>query len=288
MIVRIAENEGNMTIINHIKRELTDDEISLINSSSVKDRSHPAKAIITYFNSHASLFDNTNNAANAVLQHDRSWFCSNKDRLLDVDDYSSPSSFLAEVRTYGYLLLAGFDVNGITETSKPTPDFCIIFKDDSVRVEVNAKQYSKDESDALDEFNNGSDEPLQSGVNIREHVITPFGKPTPDENVTENAISRLAQIKQQEYQFSETEPSVLWIDFQDELWDIVLKPDSIHPLRSWQNGLYAGEIWFSLFGFNGAPIFAGETSKLRRRKEVVTMRHDGRFINRSTKIDAVF
>ncbi len=278
-----------MEKINFLKRELTEDEISLINNTKIKDRSHPAKSIITYFDSHTELFNNTNNALSAVLQHDNNWFQNNKKRITEIFDYSTSSSFLAEIRTYGILIENHFNIKSIDETDESTPDFEILndLKNERIIVEVNAKQYTKAESQALHDFHDRKRRPpLQPGVNVDEHVVTPFGKPRKNENVTENVISRLCSIKQEEKQFSKEEPSILWVDFQDELWDITLKPDSVLPIRSWNGGLYSGEIWYSLFGYKDAPIFEGETTKLRHKRETIRMRHDGRFRNGSI-VDAV-
>jgi len=121
---------------------------------------------------------------------------------------------------------------------------------------------------------------------VGEHTTTPFGQPKKGENVTENAISKLTALKQEELQFSEELPSILWVDFQDELWDIVLHSDSVFPIRTWRGELYSGEIWYAFYGFKEAPIFEGETTELRQSKRRVRMRHDGRF-RMKTKVDAV-
>jgi hypothetical protein len=206
--------------------------------------------------------------------------------LLELDDYSIPASFLSEIRAYGYLIQCGVDVAAIPETDTSTPDFEVTHKDEKVYIEVCAKHYDDDESASLEAFNSQTPVPGKGGVEVREHVSTPFGKPAPTENVAENAISRLAAVKQSESQFSDTEPSILWIDFQDELWNPVLKPDSAFSLRTWRHGLWAGEIWYAFFGFPDAPIFAGETQQLQAPRKLVRMRHNGRFRHERTRVDA--
>jgi hypothetical protein len=57
----------------------------------------------------------TETAAKAILRASKTWLIALKKRLLDIADFSNPSSALGEIRCYGALLETGMAVN-----AKPT------------------------------------------------------------------------------------------------------------------------------------------------------------------------
>jgi len=124
----------------------------------------------------------------------------------------------------------------------------------------------------------------------RERSITPFGRPGVRENVTENVIHRLTQVKPEEHedgsQFSATDTSLLWLDFQDESWDMFVVPDMALPVSSCNGGLFSGPIWYACYAWDGAPILEGQRTLLGPRRPPIVMRHQGRF-RMCTKIDAM-
>jgi hypothetical protein len=121
------------------------------------------------------------------------------------------------------------------------------------------------------------------------HFYSPFGAPKPGQSVTRNAIQKLAQIKQKEeakQQFSDTAPSILWLDFQDEAWSLIINSNDAVPVVSWHGGFYSKPLWYAFYGWKDAPVFQGETTERGAHRPLDVMRHDGRF-RQNTKIDAV-
>jgi len=131
---------------NLLVKELTDEEFETIANVTIKDRLHPAKKLILFPQSNLEIFYNTNLSLSRVLQADRNWFLSNKPRLMDTQDFSTPSSFLAEIRAFGYLLTARLSVSPLVSKDEDTPDFEVKKGNDSVIIEVIAKQYKASES----------------------------------------------------------------------------------------------------------------------------------------------
>lgn len=266
---------------------LKEDEVKSIKELPIKDRRHPVKQLLQPRDRDIQVLANTNLALKRILAHDKSWLESVKQRLTDINQFSASSSALGEIRAYGYLLDTSLDVSSIPETDFSTPDFKVICDNEQVIIEVHSKQYDSGEESELEVFNLTPIEvTTDKRLNIREHVVTPFGKPKVNENVSENVISKLAQIKQRETQFSPTSPSILWLDFQDEMWDLVFKPDSINPINTWNGDLYAGVIWYAFYGFLEAPIFEMHSTEERAVRDIIKMRHNGRF-RMKTKIDGV-
>ena len=277
-----------MQFENALRNQFTEAEISAIERTIVKDRRHPLKRLLCPSDRDSQVLTNTNRALERVLKTRQNWFESKKGDLLETTDYSTSSATIGELRAYG-MLLEGMTgtVDAIRGHGETSPDFAVHDCNQKVVIEVHSKQYESHESISLEEFNNAEvDYPLPGETTVREHEIVPFGTPKKGENVTENVISKLTAVKQDENQFSTKEPSLLWIDFQDELWDMALKFDSTLPIRTWNGQLYSGEIWYAMYGFEGAPIFEGETTELRSVRNIIRMRHNGRF-RLKTKIDAV-
>lgn len=274
---------------NVLRSILKDDEIKAIEELPVKDRRHPVKQLLQPRDEEKQVLVNTNLALKRIMGRDKSWLESIRHRLTDTDQFSASSSVLGEIRAYGYLLDTLLQVKPMPETDTSTPDFRVICddNDEEVIIEVHSKQYDGNEESALEKFNTESISiDPNKRIAIREHVVTPFGKPRINENVSENVISRLAKIKQTETQFSVTLPSVLWLDFQDDMWKLAINADGINPIHTWNSEIYVGVIWYAFYGFKDAPIFEGHSTKKRAVRDIIQMRHNGRFRNNS-KIDGV-
>lgn len=274
-------------MIELLKDIISEEQISSIKNAPKKDRLHPVRYLMEYTKDNGFTYFNTEDSLKRIKLDKLDWLKAKSDNLAELDDFSTPSSFLGEVRALGYLLGSGFNVEPIDENNKPTPDFNIINNDgEEIEVEVNSKQLTSEESSALEEFNKKSQNiNPQGGITSKEHVVTPFGEPRKDESVTENVICKISSIKQSEKQFSNNKSSILWLDFQDEIWRMGPKANSTFPLRSWREDFYSGEIWYAFYGKKGLPIFEGDSLEPRAKKSSVVMRHEGRYKN-ETKIDA--
>ena len=164
-------------------------------------------------------------ALNAIKRTDFNWLTKNKDRLLDGNDINNAMAALAELCCYGYLVDAfGHDfVASIPTTEFPTPDFYLCNNtEEKIYIEVNAVQINGDELNALKEFNSHREFPKNQRIVIREHCVAPFGRKNAS-CITENVIHKLCQIKNNEKQFDDNLPCVLWVDLQGQHVNILHK-----------------------------------------------------------------
>lgn len=263
----------------------TDEEIRGIKEVQFKGGlSHPIKSILFPDNNHSPLVNNTMRALRII---DKNWILSKKDRLLNLKKYDAAASVLGEIRAYGYLMECRLSVKSISIKSKPTPDFEIENGNEKVLVEVYNKLYDDKELNALDEFHSEKISLKQGQVISRMHSVFPFGKPKSGENVSENAISKLASTKDEKKkkQLSENHTSILWLDFQDDVWWI-FDVNRVFPIITRDGLIHSGAIWYAFYGWKGAPIFERHNLELIRIGAYPKMKHEGRF-RQTTLVDAV-
>lgn len=280
--------------------ELSESEIENIRNTTIKDRCHPVKRLLhprARSGRDDRVIFNTDIALRHIVEHHKNWLRSLKHRLLDVDDYSTSSGALGEIRAFGYLLRTGVSVN---PGGKAGSDFLLSEGEEKAFVEVHSRQSNPDEAKALENFYNKTLRNIDNhgkanqGSYFLEHRTVPLGRPkivktlTKNpiiETITENAISKLASIKAKEDQMSPDETSILWLDFQDEIWDLLDTIDRVLPLKTHNNAFQSGELWYAFYGWKDAPIY--EEFRLDMLLgHVVKMRPDGRF-RQDTKLDAV-
>jgi hypothetical protein len=267
-------------------------EIKKIENTTIKDRCHPVKRLLhprARFVRDDLVIYNTEIALRHIVEHHENWLMSLKPRLLNVDDYSTSSGALGEIRAFGYLLRTGVSVN---PGGKAGSDFLLSEGEEKAFVEVHSRQSHPDEAKALENFYNklrkrNSPGKANQGACFLEHRTVPLGRPKIGETITENAINKLASIKAKEHQISPHETSILWLDFQDEIWDGLDTRERVLPLKTTtpNNAFQSGELWYAFYGWKDAPIY--EEFRLDMLfGDVVKMRHDGRF-RQDTKLDAV-
>lgn len=263
------------------------EQLATVQNLKWKDRRHPLQRLLFPQDRDEQFVYNTGGALSAISDRDERWLLAKKRQLLSVDSYNNASSVLGEARAYGSLLRCGLAVKPGSEGKGSEPDFLV---EGEVFVEVHAKQPEPDEALALEHHHAARFRTTPGeGVSVRMHFYTPFGAPKPGESVTRNAIQKLAQIKQKEeakQQFSDTAPSILWLDFQDDAWSMIISAYDSIPVVSWHGGFYSRPLWYALYGWKGAPVFQGETTEPGARRPLDEMRHDGRF-RQNTKVDAV-
>ena len=273
--------------------ELSESEIENIRNTTIKDRCHPVKRLLYPKDRGERDFQvivNTERALGHIKQHHTQWLRNLKPRLLNIDDYSTSSGALGEIRAFGAILEAGISVEPIIENGA---DFWVEDNQEKVFIEVHSKQLHDKESESLEKFyndlrNERTESDRNTGWVIAEHRTVPYGKPQEGENVTENAISKLCAIKQKEHQMSTNDTSILWLDFQDEVWEVLDTVDRVLPVRTCYKAFYSGELWYAFYGWKDAPIFQ-DFSLDRLLNDEKKMRHPGRFRNytKPTKLDAV-
>lgn len=230
----------------------------------------------------------TNGAVSRISDEgDDAWLRSLAPRLCRVDDPEEASAALAELRTYGAFLEAGFKVKPIPVKDESTPDFEVDAGDGPVIVEVLAKHQDDSETELWEDIGSGkAPEGVErhstkiNGGEIRTVISEqrPGGAPDPNkpnDSVQANVISRICAAKGKEKQFPTDKPSLLWIDLRSfGAWPEVVELEQCAPLMSGHHGLTSGALWYAFYGWRNAPIFE-EDFPLHER--VVKMGHDGRF-----------
>lgn len=259
-------------------------EIDLLKRMRRKDRRHPLQRLFPQERDD-DVTANTSLALETIFERDHNWIRSKKRKLSSIDNFEAASSLLGEIRAYGSLLAAGLQTRPARAGGESEPDFLV---ENNVFIEVHTKQSEPSEAYALERFNLRDKASISVSRGI--HPNSPFGAPTRDDSTTRIAIQKLAQIKQEEEekkkQFSNLYPSILWLDFQDEIWNLIIGADAAEPVTLWNDEYYSGPLWYAFYGWKGAPVFQGETKLQRPRRIVGRMEHEGRF-RRGTKVDAV-
>jgi hypothetical protein len=193
---------------------------------------HPTAIVLSRPESSAKLVDEVRAAFFTVWHENAQWLKAKKKHFLS-SDMTSACGVLAEMRAYGMLLAAGFEVKPIM---KDGPDFLV---DQGTVIEVNARQ--------------------EAAVTLGPNGIAPFGAPDPNKDgdtVGANVISKIRGIKADEHQLSTQYANVLWIDFGYlGLWPGVFDVSEAFPLSSWNGRLSSGGLWHAFYGWTGCPIF---------------------------------
>lgn len=289
-------------------RELFDSsssDLEAIVTCPKRDRSHPVKRLLLSETYQAKqVLVNTAHAIRNILAADtnakanQKWLKSLQPRLANTDKFSDPASALSEIRAFGALLESGLHAK-FRKPNGPTTDIQVDLSDNTVFVEVFAKQSNEIVSETMDRFHKGEDIPGmekhewpynspggRGKWTLRGIFNRPGGEPAEGETVTENLVSKLASPKTPETQVPSEGHSILWMDFQDETWDLVLGPGSLRPLVVSGGGFCSGVLWHALYGWKDAPLF--EVCSLDRPFDSVwsKMRHDGKF-EKGSKYEAV-
>jgi hypothetical protein len=242
---------------------------------------------------------NRERALGQVTRRDEQWLKALRRRLAQTEPLTEPASALAELRAYSALLEAGLDVSPIlTATPGAKPDFTVRFNNEEMHVEVHAKQNDEAMAEEVERFHRiayeervaRSASAQRPSVTIRMMDIQPFGRPRPgkpDDTTRTNAISKISQIKDDERQFMDGVPALLWLDFQDaQNLGIALIDEDLSPVMLWRGSVNSGVLWYALYGWKGAPVFERHCLLIPfPGRSIVPMQHDGRF-RRSTKLSA--
>ena len=211
--------------------------------------------------------------------------------LMDVIEPSNASSAMAEIRVFGGLLRAGYELRPLPEAGNSTPDFIIESHGGPIEVEVAAKHENRSEgliqeriNEALrgrGEFPEESDhEELRTAHAHIQKIGSeyfPGSRPDPDkrdDSSQTNLISKVCGIKQCENQICGHKPAILAIDFT-AFGDRFGVPDVLHKqtsnLISGSYGITSGALWYAFYGWKNAPVFEEGTYR------IVRMLHEGRF-----------
>jgi hypothetical protein len=248
---------------------------------------HPFQVLLAPVSNNGQLVVNTQRALAKVLQKDKAWLASLRPRFIDKNDYAAAAGALAEVRAFGMLLDVVDDVTypKIGEyTPAAKPDFLVQHQRQSILVEVNCRQPTGEMADAMEDFRKGWSKNKKLGASLSEqngiYISTILYSPLGNHK---EAISKISQIKAAEHQMSSKLPSILWLDLQDERLHRSLTEKDTLPIYSRQENLFAGRIWYGLYGWKGAQIIEPIHDWISSPDK---MTHGGRFQG-SKKLSAV-
>ena len=208
--------------------------------------------------------------------------------------YGDPPNFfaiaaMAEIRAYGGLLDASFDVEPIRVSGKPTPEFFAKHGDHTLVVEVASKHQGQAQNELDDQIYNAihGRGPLPDGVehhpfqgtntNIETFISVhhPGGAPDPDDlndSVQTNVISKVCSIKDGEKQIGGDVPGLLIADFsafEEPGFEGLVKQAS--PIIRGHYGFTSGALWYATYGWKNDPVLEEINDALPR------MLHEGRF-----------
>lgn len=251
---------------------LSDEEQATMQNACHAGVLHPTGMVLVKPQSALNVATTTDQAIKTIGSIDTAWLKGKKHGLTDPDDRSGASAIFAEIRAYGGLIDAGFEVKPQQEGAERTPEFII---DNRVVVEVHAKQQDGDQ-DRRDEAAQATRGAGQASLSARE--VNPLGASNPNkpgDTTTTNAISRVCGIKGNEGQLAGSMPSLLWLDFRSlGVWPNIFQTDQATPVLSHNGCLTAGALWYAFYGWKGAPVFDPDYPE---HDQITDMGHDGRY-----------
>lgn len=224
---------------------------------------------------------NTDRAIGAItssgVEAHAPWLAGRIATAANTADFENASAALGEIRVLGDLVRAGFSPMPNGTASHATPDFEVTLAGAAVTLEVHTKQMNAAEAASLAEFT-ARQKPTVSrgGVSISEHVVVPAGAPKGGESIAENVASKFAAIKPRAKQASTIQPSILWLDLQDEAW-LGVAPRDVVPVRLGKGELTSTGLWHAFYGLNGTAILESFLPARACPINVWRQRFDGMF-----------
>ncbi len=203
------------------------------------------------------------------------WLNRRVDTILRDPDFNNVSAALGEIRAYGELIWVW---DRKISTPQSGADFCLKLPDCVVEIEVHTPQHRTERHDRIIE------EHQSSNVMTTMTELFPFGWPERCniDTVQGEAVSRLAQVKDCEYQFTKENISVLWLDLQDpKLWPLDFSTAQLLPVSCFGENLTSGALWNALYGERGLEVY-DELSVLGTPPRYYKMEFNGRFNSKSS------
>jgi hypothetical protein len=252
-----------------------EDEQNLLNFFGGRDKIdrtyksyHPMRFLLVSIDNKRVF--NTKRAFKTVYNKDKHWLDSKKRFLESENDIESSSAF-GELRTYGNLLLMNFQV--VPAGSNEGADFKIADNSQNeVFIETLTKNLAQNSSITFGTTTNNT-----ANIKIEMTEIAPYGLPAcnkKNDGISTNMISKICAIKQDEQQLSDTVPSIIWVDLQDNSHCFSEKSHCL-PILSKDEYLTSGCLWHALYGHKGDRIYE-DSAEFDRH--IFSMEHNGRFI----------
>ncbi len=163
-------------------------------------------------------------------------------------DITGISSIMGEIRALGYL--HDVFVNNLCPKTGKGPDFEANLSNKKIVIEVNT-QLGSQKNTIID---HGSRTTGNISIGVRE--IVPYSFPVREkDNITGNAVSKIAGIKCLEHQFQKDNINILWIDYLDPISWIFDMNEQDHPISVFNKTITSGPLWWAMYGKKGNSIF---------------------------------
>lgn len=195
-----------------------------------------------------------------------------------ASDHENAEGALAEIRTAGALLRTEMTVTALEAGGAPRPDLSVSIDGEMAVVETTCKSMNGPEADLLQKKLSQPIKPSPTRVHITEHDVFPAGRPRANECTAENVAQKLAQKKEGARQADGDNPSILWIDLQNESWSV--PEHGLQPFIRWHGALYSYGIWHGFYGRKDLPLFEGHIERHGGPFGVFRQRFDGLLIQR--------
>lgn len=220
------------------------------------------------------------------------WLKMLKPRLLHQDKKGQISAVAEIVACYS-LCAAGFEVSPIQVSDKPTPDFLCKDPDGGeFMVEVYSRNMSDNAIETIQKSKNQLENEIKKankpGIYTNVTEVRPWGNS--DDTCTEDAISKVCSIKQNEHQYKQNIPFIIWVDL-GITGDVFLGGiEYTYPLISFAERITSGHYWYGLYGKKDFPVFTDYYVELgyKNPPEITRMKHDGRFFQSSNVSAMIF
>jgi hypothetical protein len=176
--------------------------------------------------------------------------------------FENAAAKLGELRAFGFLWDANFNVTPVHTTTSPTRDFDVVLGESTFGVEVHTKQMNIQQAQKL------------AAAGICETYVYPAGQPRDNESTAENVAQKFAQIKPRAKQAAKELPTVLWLDLQDFDW-WVISGTHAEPVAVDRQLFYSGGLWHAIYGEIGTPFFEHHSTEECAIEQVPKMAHPG-------------
>ena len=214
------------------------------------------------------------------------WFARKVDDLKREKNKKNCSSLFGEIRAIDNCYSVWY--NKLLPSQKDEgPDF---LAEDGVSwiIEVNTPSEAADAKSEIEKKCKSQ----RSPINFEIQEICPFGTPPNSrkdkhDNVQGEAVSKIAQIKQDEHQFKEDKINVLYVDLLDPIaFPLNIMDEQYSPLIAGNNGFFtSGAIWWAMYGKKRDPIWCEYAGWWGARLPYI-MEFNGK-LNKKSKIDFV-
>lgn len=217
-----------------------------------------------------------------LVKSDNPEWLKSKSNIVVSNNKVEASATLSEIRAYGDLLTVWGKEQACANPNGA--DFAIQIGTEKITFEVHTPQGRSERTRVSRQVESIRDENVVMSVS----EFAPFGLPEGTVPTGQaECVSWISSIKgHKSHQFSESEISILWLDFNDPgIWPIPMDSDQALPVISWREKLTSGCFWSAYYAEKNDAVF-DSLDVTGMSPTPYKMEFTGRF-NRDTRIDFV-